>query len=237
MKTKNIKYIIITLFLVAVCFIARPNCLQAAKNGTVNKYQTTVSTNANGLLNIVYNIEIQFEADDIDEISIKLPNNNYAVQNKNAKISSITPSDNDYSIIKLANKYKAGDTVNLNFSLLHAHVYKKNNDELIYKITFGDIKNFDIQTIKVNWIKKNVSFSGLGIENDKYYVWERNYSMLRKFEVSVRYKQSNFKLTDNGELEYGIKEYFSNYGLIAIAAIVIIFEIILNIMKRRNRGW
>lgn len=236
MKLKSFKRFIIAIFSTIILEIIMKSNIYAASNGAVNKYYVTVSPNANGLLNLVYNLEIKVESDNLNEIQIKLPTNSYLVQNKDSKISSITPDETgDYTTIKLSRSYKSGDTLNLNFSLLQAHVYKKSNNSCIYKVTFGELKDFSMDKIKVQWIKKNVTFKGLGVENDKYLIWERKYSNLRKFNVSVRYDQSIFNLTDNGQIYYGIKEYVSEYGLIALAAIIIIFEILLNIIKRKNR--
>lgn len=224
---------IFLIVIIALLIVTFNHKVYGESLGDIDLYKLTVSPSSSGKLNMVYHLEVIIKADEVDKMILKVPSSNFIVKSKCDQIKSIENEEN-FAIINFDRKYRSGEKLSLNFNLLQSNMYTINISKKLCKFKFklGYIKNFNINKMKLQWAKKSVKFCQSGIENDKYYVIERKYSIIRNFNVLVEYDMDKFNLIDGEEREISLYDLVDNYFLVALGIFIIVTEFI--IYKRKG---
>ncbi len=200
----------------------------------IEEYTIKVVPQNDGTLDIIYHIRWRVLNDQkegpLTWVKIGIPNSHVEkIVSDSAHIKDIRyySSGGDYVRIDFLNKYLAGQSVDIDFSIHQSYMYTidKEKNECIYNFTPGWFDEIDVDKITIYWKSNDVKMSTTQSTEGEYLVWTKSLKAGEKLSITVKYDLNTFTLDENKQATSGV----NGWVVIAIvtAAIIIVLIIIL----------
>lgn len=227
------KFIVVLVMLLSVSVFMTEEAF-AKPLDEIQDYTIKIAMRSDGTMDITYHVEwkvLESESEGpLEWVKIGIPNKHVDEIKPNAlcirKIGYMYDSGT-YVRIDLDRKYKAGETVKLDFSIHQSYMYVIDDDEHLcrYSFTPGWFDDADVKHIKIMWKDDNVIESSAMREDDGYLIWESSLKAGERLNASVEYNLDVFTTNKDEQFEDGHAGL--SFGWKVFIAIIIIVVIVV----------
>ena len=234
-KNTTVLNIILKTFLSFILVLAivtlLPIHIHAKDLDEIQNYIIWVNVNEDATLDMRYRIRWKV-LDSTTEgpltwVKIGIPNEhctNIKADSDCIKKISYSGSGGSYIRIDLDRKYKAGETVDLDFSFTQDYMYQMNMEtegETVYRFTPGWFDDIDVKYLTICWDDDNVlrATSGYSEDYPGYLEWTTPLPKGEKFTIDVVYPNDAFGFDTSKEIKQNKHTLFNDPACIAFIVI------------------
>ena len=200
----------------------------------IEEYTIKIAPRQDGTLDMVYHIKWKVLDDKTEGpltyVRIGIPNSHVdEIQSASAHIKDISyyNVDGDYVRIDFMDKYYAGQSVNIDFSIHQSYMYSLNEDICTYYFTPGWFDEIDVDKLEIFWKSKDV-FESTSYQTDgDYLLWQSSLKAGEKLTIAVKYKTSSFANLDSNRQSSNANDDGGKRTIIIIIIVVVVIGLII----------